>query len=115
MYEVFEKLLKKHGIKTADVSRATGLSSTFFTEWKKGKSKTPKIENLKKIADYFNVSVDYLMTGKEVEFSTDSALLDAKISKDFELKSAIQKYYALNDEKRKAILRLIDLLSEDAK
>ncbi len=63
MYEIFARLLAEHGVKAADVSRATGLPSSLFSEWKKGKSK-PKIDKLQKIAAYFGVSVDYLATGK---------------------------------------------------
>ncbi|MFR5684982.1 MAG: helix-turn-helix domain-containing protein, partial [Clostridia bacterium] len=49
--------------KDADVSKATGISKSTFSDWKSGRSK-PKQEKLQKIADYFGVSVDYLMTGK---------------------------------------------------
>lgn len=64
MYENFSKLLEKNHLKAADVCRGTGLPSSFFSEWKKGKSK-PKVDKLQKIADYFDVSLEYLMTGKE--------------------------------------------------
>ena len=43
--------------------KATGISKSTFSDWKSGRSK-PKQEKLQKIADYFGVSVDYLMTGK---------------------------------------------------
>lgn len=64
MYEVFAKLLDESNKKAADVARATEIPSSTFTDWKKGRS-TPKQEKLKKIADYFGVSVEYLMTGEE--------------------------------------------------
>jgi len=64
MYEIFAKLLAERNLKAADVCKGTGLPSSLFSEWKRGKS-TPKADKLKKIADYFGVSVDYLMTGKE--------------------------------------------------
>ena len=63
IYERFCDLAKQNNVKAADVSRATGISSTVFSEWKKGKAR-PKIDKLQKIADYFNVTLDYLMTGK---------------------------------------------------
>lgn len=63
MYEIFAKLLDEKGVRAADVCRATGLPSSLFSEWKRGKSK-PKIDKLQKIADYFGVTVEYLMTGK---------------------------------------------------
>lgn len=110
MYEIFEKLLLERGLRAADVARATGLSSTFFSEWKKGKSKTPNIPNLKLVADFFGISLDYLMGWNEEDFSDEQSMLDSRISKDMELKEAIAKYYTLSDEKRKHVIELINLL-----
>jgi transcriptional regulator with XRE-family HTH domain len=75
---------------------------------------TPNAENLRKIADFFHVSVDYLMTGKEPEqdFSDESAHLIAQIRKDTELSDALKKYFGLSDAKKKHIVELINLLSE---
>ena len=66
MYEIFEKLLKEKGLKAADVTRATGIKSPVFSEWKKGKSR-PNTDKLIKIADFLGVTVEYLMTGEEKE------------------------------------------------
>ena len=63
MYEIYCKIRDVAGCKDADVSKATGISKSTFSDWKSGRSK-PKQEKLQKIADYFGVSVDYLMTGK---------------------------------------------------
>lgn len=52
MYEIFAELLDQSGKKTIDVARATGIPSSTFTDWKKGRS-TPKQDKLKKIADFF--------------------------------------------------------------
>lgn len=60
MYEIFEKLLKERGISTYQVSKATGISTASFTGWKQGKWNF-KIDKLQKIADYFGVSLEYLM------------------------------------------------------
>lgn len=64
MYEIFELLLKKYGVTTYQVAKATGISTASFTGWKQGKWNF-KTDKLQKIADYFGVSLDYLMTGKE--------------------------------------------------
>ena len=82
MYEIFERLLAENGLRASDVAKGTGLSSTFFTEWKKGKSKNPNPKNLKKVADFFGVTVDYLMTGKDKDGLTDADNKD--IAKDLE-------------------------------
>lgn len=66
MYAIFDELCKKKGVRPSDVSRATGISTATLTSWKKGKY-TPKQDKLQKIADYFEVSVDYLIKGKEAE------------------------------------------------
>lgn len=63
MYEIYCQIRDAAGCKDADVSKATGISKSTFSDWKSGRSK-PKQEKLQKIADYFGVSVDYLMTGK---------------------------------------------------
>lgn len=66
MYAIFEKLLKSTGVTAYRVSKETGISTATLTQWKKGIS-TPKQDKLQKIADYFNVSLDYLTTGVEKE------------------------------------------------
>ena len=63
-YENFEKLCIANGIKPGTVSKATGISTATLTSWKQGKY-TPKSDKLQIIADYFNVSLDYLMNGEE--------------------------------------------------
>lgn len=64
MYEVFEQLLQKFGVTPYKISKETGVTQTSLSNWKNGKSK-PSTQTLQKIADYFGVSVDYLMTGEE--------------------------------------------------
>lgn len=64
MYEIFEQLLQKYGVTSYKVSKETGVTQTSLSNWKSGRN-TPSTKTLQKIADYFGVSVDYLMTGKE--------------------------------------------------
>ena len=66
MYEVFEQLLQKHNITAYKVAKEAGVTQTALSNWKSGRS-TPTTKTLKKIADYFGVTVDYLMTGKEAQ------------------------------------------------
>lgn len=66
MYEIFVELLQKNGMTAYQVCKATGIAPATVSDWKNGKS-TPKQDKLKKIADYFGVSLDYLTTGKESE------------------------------------------------
>ena len=66
MYEIFAKLLEKRGITPYQVFKATGVAQSSLSDWKKGKSK-PKVEKMSKIADFLGISLEYLMTGKEIE------------------------------------------------
>lgn len=59
-YDKFKKLCDEKGVKPGTVSRATGIPSATFSEWKKG-TYTPKQDKLKKIAEYFEISLDELM------------------------------------------------------
>lgn len=65
MYDIFERLLQKHNLSAYKVSKLTGVTQSTLSDWKRGRS-TPKTDTLQKIADYFGVSVDYLM-GRETE------------------------------------------------
>ena len=62
MYSVYADLRDKKGVKDMDVSRALGFHPSVISDWKRGKA-TPKYDKLKLIADYFDVSVEYLATG----------------------------------------------------
>ena len=64
MYEIYCKLRDAKGVKDADVAKATGVTKSTFSDWKNGRSK-PKDEKLLKIAEYFDVTLDYLRTGEE--------------------------------------------------
>lgn len=64
MYEIFAKLMKANGCTAYQVSKATGIAQSTLSDWKSGKS-VPKADKLQKIADFFGVPVEYLMTGEE--------------------------------------------------
>lgn len=66
MYEIFEQLLQKFGVTTADVCKATGIGQSTMSNWKNRRNLISG-KNAQLIADYFGISVDYLMTGKEKE------------------------------------------------
>lgn len=60
MYEIFEQLLQENNVTPYKVSKTTGIATATLSDWKNGKS-TPKQDKLQLIADYFGVTVDYLM------------------------------------------------------
>ena len=60
MIERILKLMEQRGVTASRLSAEAGLPSSAITEWKKGKAK-PSLDALRKISDYFNVSIDYLV------------------------------------------------------
>ena len=64
MYEVFESLLELKGVTVADVSRATGISQSTLSNWKKRRNKI-SASNAEKLAEYFGVSVGYIFGVQE--------------------------------------------------
>lgn len=60
MYEIYARLRDEKGLNDYRVSKAVGISAASLSEWKRGKSK-PKTDKLQKLADFFGVSIEYLM------------------------------------------------------
>lgn len=72
LFDNVKKLSEKQGISISVLEERVGLGKNTLYKWK---NQSPKVETLQKVADYFNVSVDYLL-GRE-EKPTDSDLEDA--------------------------------------
>lgn len=66
MYEIFEKLCEKNGITPYKFCKDTGISTSTISTWKKNNSQC-RPELAKTVCEYFDISHDYLMTGKEPE------------------------------------------------
>ena len=110
MYEIFEALCKSHGVTAYKVSQETGISTSTFTCWKKGKY-VPKTDKMAIIANYFGVTEEYLRTGKDTRYETSNADLIADVIGDMKLMEALKKYMGLSDEKKNHVLEMINLLS----
>ena len=111
MYEIYQRLLDEKGLKNADVARATGISNMTLSDWKRGKS-VPKSDKMRKIAEYLNVSVDYLMTGNEMEFTAEMAEIDLELSQMKErMKLYALKLSRLSKSDQDTIMSLIDRMN----
>lgn len=96
MYEIYCKLKEEKGVKDADVARETDITKSTFTDWKNGRS-VPGSEKMKKIAEYFGVTVDYILTGEKPDIPTFEP----------EHLELIELYSNLNDIQKKAVLNLL--------
>lgn len=59
------ELLKSEGLNQSKLANGIGVNQSTVCNWLNGK-KEPSIESLWKLADYFDVSVDYLIGRKEI-------------------------------------------------
>lgn len=100
MYEVYQKLLDEKGLKNADVARATGISNMTLSDWKRGKS-VPKSDKMRKIAEYLNVSVEYLLD--------DDSIPEPNFSDEYV--EIIELYSKLSDENKAAIMQIMRSLN----
>ncbi len=66
------ELRKLNKISQADFGKAMGVAQNTISQWERG-AREPDLTTLKKIADYFSVSLDYVL-GRKQEISY--ALLD---------------------------------------
>ncbi len=69
MKERIKNLCKSHGISMNKLEDTLDFGKGYISKLEKSK---PNVTKIKKIADYFNVSVDYLMTGEEPTKETSS-------------------------------------------
>lgn len=63
-YEKIKELTNERGISVRELEKRLGYSNGYFSKWKKV---SPNSDGLSKVADYFDVSTDYLLgrTDKE--------------------------------------------------
>ncbi len=60
LYERLEFLCKYTNRTPADVCRAIGASKSLFTDLKTGRKSSVSLETAVKLADYFQISLDFL-------------------------------------------------------
>jgi len=63
-YSRFKKLRADSGLSAEQLGKAIGVSNNAIIKWEHGKA-IPGIDNLYKIAKYFNVTADYLIGLKD--------------------------------------------------
>lgn len=73
VFERIENLRKSRNISQGKLEKELGFSNGSISKWK---TSTPNPERLQKLAEYFNVSMDYLLNG------TDKDGLSEKDNKD---------------------------------
>lgn len=85
------EIMEQRKIKAKDITAAIGISSGLISDWKSGKS-SPSGNRLMDLANYLNVSVEYLLGSDSEENAIDSKIqIEVKQLSD-EQKADVLKY-----------------------
>lgn len=115
-YKHFEALLKGKGITAYEVGKTTKITQSTFSMWKSGKI-IPKRDKLEKIADYFNVPIEYFYTGELLQkpkenFSPESLMLAREITNSDKLELIKDIIKIQEDKEVKMIENLVKIFLE---
>ena len=102
MLNRIQQLLDERGITPSKMHEDLGFANSAMTMWIKRNSK-PSADAIVKIADYFNVTTDYLLTGKERNSENVLSPDEAKL---------IEQYQLMNDQGKEYILQTIDMAKD---
>jgi len=102
LYSNIHALCEKHGIKDGTLCSNIGIRRSFLSELKAGRTKSLSAENLSKIANYFDVSVDYLLTGEQKE-----NLPQPQNQFEADMEWVKQRLMAMPADKRDAMMQMI--------
>ena len=111
-FDIYSALCTKKGISCKRAAAEIGLSNSITTKWKKTGA-TPGGDTLARIADYFGVSIDYLLGAENEEAPTPKGerLGDRNVIRILGRDgSAVTKI--LTDEQLRAFLTMVDHLPE---
>lgn len=101
-WDNFQRICQEKGESPNGVCREIGLSNAVATHWKNGTQ--PKADVLVKIAEYLDVSVDYLLG------------IQKKSAPDDEVRSAvIEKVRSMSDEQAVQLLAFLESMLKSEK
>lgn len=110
--ERIKKICKERKIAISKLESDCGFGNSYISQLRKG---TLPDDRLRKVAEYLELSPEYLSTGKDSKYdiyNDESAHLVTQIINDTELSKALSKYFELSDVKKNHVIELINLLSE---
>ena len=93
--ERFSELLSRRGIKPYRLSKEIGVSEGLISNWRSGERR-PAMDNIIKLAEYFEVSADYMLG---IDSPTDPLREQIR-----------QSLFTLSDDSLKKVLEYIRLL-----
>ncbi|MCI7152123.1 helix-turn-helix domain-containing protein [Flavonifractor plautii] len=110
-YDVYCALCEKNGLTPSGAASKIGFNRASVTVWK-NTGKAPKQELLLKIADFFGVTTDYLLTGDENK-KAPTQEGEREIGFDDFTYAFYEESKDLPDEKKKMLLEMARFMKAD--
>ena len=104
LYDRIKELCESRDIKIANMAADLSLRQSLFSDLKVERTKSLSAVNLSKIANYFDVSVDYLLGNTEIKKEPATTTGD-KLTQEI-----LEKLAALTPENRTIALAQLDFL-----
>lgn len=106
-FDNFVRLCEQKGVKPSRALTEAGVPKSAYSYWRTeanaGNDAKPTNQNAVKLAQYFGVTVDYLLTGDQKENPPQQP----KSEVDADIKWIEQKLVEMPKEKREALMKLI--------
>ena len=104
--ELVKTLCKERRIPISKIEKDLGYSNGYIGQLRKG---TFPADRLKEIAEYLDVSIDYLMTGKEPDTIAEMAQMDVNLTNmKNRVKTYALKLNSLSEKDQEMIMQMID-------
>lgn len=109
--DILKQLREKHGYSIKDVSTGTKMQYTMCREYESGDRKLGMSAAIK-FADFYHVSIDYLLGRHEADDSTDPILqLSDKFHLSKDQAALLVAYLNMNESDRENLIRCIKVLA----
>ena len=109
-FDNFVKLCEQKGVKPSRALTDAGVPKSAYSYWRTeagaGNDAKPTNQNAVKLAQYFNVSVDYLFTGEQKENPPQKPQSEV----DAAVERIRRKLESMPTEKREALMNLIETM-----
>lgn len=97
--EIIERILKtmdEKGIKQVDIANKLNINKSVIANWKKRKA-NPPLEYIEDICKILNVSISYIITGKETETNEIERIYNILSNEDKKIVDIIFEKYRENN------------------
>lgn len=111
LFARIQSLCAEKGIRPGRLCDDLALSRSMMTDLKMGRKKTVNAQTAQKIAEYFNVSVGYLLGSEDIETIHNSNTSKSDILDDVDI-AFYGDFKELNDEEKETVRDMVRLMRE---